>query len=158
MRSLIRKNVPDLFYAPHCVLTVGVTSWMGIQKRCLLFLLSFLNVCGSWQNSSLRYVAASQLSISPQFQIFTAHGHQTSSPLGVWIQRVVPAADSRARSLLPVWKLSRQQPEAERRAAVSETQSDAVVVSAVLLSWSKWTEIASPSHLCYTIYFAVLKS
>lgn len=59
------------------------------------------------------------LFILPWIQMFIGHDHRTCSPLGIWIQRVVPAANSRTRALLPVRKLSWQQPEAERGAAVS---------------------------------------
>lgn len=39
--------------------------------------------------------------------------------LGIWVQRVVPAADSWTRPLLSIWKLPWQQSETERGVAVS---------------------------------------
>lgn len=103
-----------------CMLS-GVTNWTGIRKKCLLFSLNSSSASGSWLSSSHRWVGECELrKIYIYFLCFFCFYLSKTLRLGVWVQRVVPAADPRTCSLLSIWKLPWQQSEAERRVAVSQ--------------------------------------
>lgn len=55
--------------------------------------------------------------------------------LGFWVQRVVPAADPWACALLSVWKLPREQSEAERGVAVSVNISTCILSTVFVPFW-----------------------
>lgn len=110
-----------------CYLNPGAISWMETQRRCRPFSPSSWNVCGSWRNNSRRWDRS-----ATALRHRRRHWRAIKTPLpplprpdralfpsGVWVQRVVLAADPRARALLPVRELPGQQPEAAGGAAVS---------------------------------------
>lgn len=115
--------------------SVDVTSWMGIQRRCLLFSLSSWSVSGSWWSSSHRCVGLCELhdvhyintdtQYVPYMQcvMFDCIYIMITLSLGIWVQWVVPAADPWTCPLLSIWKLPWQQSETERGVAVSPTHT-----------------------------------